>query len=79
MLTSVKKVKNTVLWTYVISDLNSEEIGGMFYVKELQEKKGNQTEFRVAKVVQRKGDKVYVKMNGYNILINIWINKKDII
>ena len=26
-----KKVKNTVPWTYVISDLNSEEIVGTFY------------------------------------------------
>ena len=26
----IKKVKNTVLWTYVVSDLNGEEIVGMF-------------------------------------------------
>ena len=31
-----KKVKNTVPWTYVISDLKGEEIVGMFYPKELQ-------------------------------------------
>ena len=31
----VKKVKNTVPWTYVISDLNGEEIVGSFYEKEL--------------------------------------------
>ena len=30
------KIKNTVLWTYVISDLNGEEIVGTFYEKELQ-------------------------------------------
>ena len=29
----IKKVKNTVLWTYVISDLNREEIVGAFYEK----------------------------------------------
>ena len=29
----VKKVKNTVPWTYVISDLNGEEIVGSFYEK----------------------------------------------
>ena len=33
---AIKKVKNTVLWTYVISDLKGEEIGGTFYEKELQ-------------------------------------------
>ena len=29
----IKKVKNTVLWTYVIKYLNSEEIIGIFYEK----------------------------------------------
>ena len=32
----ISKVKNTVLWTYVINDLNGEEIIGTFYEKELQ-------------------------------------------
>ena len=32
----IKKIKNTVPWTYVISDLNGEEIKGSFYEKELQ-------------------------------------------
>ena len=31
----IKKVKNTVPWTYVINDLNGEEIIGTFYEKEL--------------------------------------------
>ena len=30
-----KKIKNTVPWTYVIDDLNGEEITGTFYEKEL--------------------------------------------
>ena len=38
----IKKVKNTVPWTYVINDLNGEEITGTFYEKELQ--KTNQEE-----------------------------------
>ena len=32
----VKKIKNTVPWTYEINDLNGEEIAGNFYEKELQ-------------------------------------------
>ena len=32
----VSKIKNTVPWTYVINDLNGEEIIGKFYEKELQ-------------------------------------------
>ena len=31
----IKKIKNTVPWTYVINDLNGEEILGTFYEKEL--------------------------------------------
>ena len=55
----IKKVKNTVPWTYAINDLNGEEIIGTFYEKELQ--KTNQKEFRIEKVIKRKGDKLYVK------------------
>ena len=46
----IKKVKNTVPWTYVINDLNGEEITGTFYEKELQ--KTNQEEFRIEKVIR---------------------------
>ena len=34
----IKKVKNTVPWTYIISDLNEEKLVGTFYEKELQNK-----------------------------------------
>ena len=55
----IKKIKNTMPWTYVISDLNGEDIVGSFYEKELQ--KTNQKEFRIEKVIKRKGNKLYVK------------------
>ena len=55
----VSKIKNTVPWTYVINDLNGEEIIGTFYEKELQ--KTNQKEFRIEKVIKRKVDKLCVK------------------
>ena len=72
----IKKVKNTVPWTYVINDLNGEEIIGTFYEKELQ--KTNQQEFRIEKVIKRKGDKLYVKWKGYDSSFNSWIDKKDL-
>ena len=34
----IKNIKNTVPWTYVIQDINSEEIIGMFYEKITKEK-----------------------------------------
>ena len=43
----VSKNKNTVPWTYVINDLNGEEITGTFHGKELQ--KTIQKEFRIEK------------------------------
>ena len=52
----VSKIKNTVPWTYVINDLSGEEIIGTFYKKELQ--KTNQKEFRLEKVIKRKGGKL---------------------
>ena len=55
----ISKIKNTVPWTYVVSDLNGEEITGSFYEKELQ--KTGQKEFRIEKVLKVKGDKLYVK------------------
>ena len=73
----IKKVKNTVPWTYVINDLNGEEIIGSFYEKELQ--KTNQREFRIEKVIKRKGDKLYVKWKGYDNSFNSWIDKKDLV
>ena len=48
----IKNIKNTVPWTYVIYDLNGEEITGTFYEKELQ--KIDQQEFRIEKVVKKR-------------------------
>ena len=74
---SISKIKYTVPWTYVISDLNGEPITGSFYEKELQ--KTNQKEFRIEKVLKRKGDKLYVKWKGYDNRFNSWIDKKDLV
>ena len=73
----ISKIKNTVLWTYVISDLNDEPITGNCYEQELQ--KTNQKEFRIEKVIKRKNDKLYIKWKGYNNLFNKWIDKKNLI
>ena len=73
----VSKIKNTVPWAYVINDLNSEEIIETFYEKELQ--KTDQKEFRIKKVIKRKGDKLYVKWKGYDNSFNSWIDKKDLV
>ena len=66
----IKKVKNTVLWMYVIYMSSTLQKG-----KELQ--KTNQTQFRIEKIIKRKGDKLYVKQKGYDNSFNSQIDKED--
>ena len=73
----IKKVKNTVPWTYDINDLNGEEIIATFYEKELQ--KTNQEELRIEKVIKRKVNKIYVKWKEYNNSFNSWIDKTSLV
>ena len=73
----IKKIKSTVPWTYVINNLNGEEIIGTFYEKELQ--KIDQQKFRIEKVIKKKGDKLYVKWKRYDSSFNSWIGKKDLV
>ena len=70
-------IKNTVLWTYVIGDLNGEPITGSFYEKEFQ--KTSEEKFRIETVIKRKGNKLYVKWKGYDNSFNSWVDKKDIV
>ena len=73
----IKEIKNTVPWTYVINDLNGEEIIGTFYEKELQNT--NQEKFRIEKGIKKKGNKLYVKWKGYDNSFNSWIDKKYLV
>ena len=76
---AVSKIKDTVPWTYVMSDLNGEKISGSFYEKELQ--KTSQEKFRMEKVLKGKGDKLYVKWKKFlkEKVINYMSNVKDTI
>ena len=49
----------------------------MFYENEIQ--KINQKEFRVEKVIKEKGDKLYIKLKGYDNSFNSWIDKKGVV
>ena len=73
----IKKLKNTVPWTYILNDLNGEEIIGTFYENELQKTKQN--EFWIEKVIKKKGDKLYVKWKVYDNSFNSCIDEKDIV
>ena len=72
--TGVFKIKNTVPWTYVISDLNSEPIAGSFHEKKKKMQKTSLEKFRIEKVPKIKGDKLYVKWKGYS-----WKDKSELV
>ena len=69
----LKKVKNTGLWTYIISDPKGEEIVGTFYENEFQ--KANQKQFRTEKIIKRKGDKLFVKWEGHSSSVTVGLIK----
>ena len=48
-----------------------------FHEKELQNT--SQEQFRIEKLIKRKGDKMYVKWKGYDNSFNCSIDKKDLI
>ena len=56
------------------NDLNGEEITGSFYEKELQ--KTSQKEFRIEKVLKRKGDKFMSNAKGMIIHLIVGLIKK---
>ena len=61
----IKKVKNTVSWTYIINNLNLEE-----------KKTRKKQELRIEKVIKKKGDILYIKWKVYDSSFNSWIDKK---
>ena len=55
-----------------MDDLNGEKSIGTFYEKELQ--KTYRQEFKIEKVIKRKGDKLYAKWKRYDSSFNSWID-----
>ena len=50
--TRTLKIKKTVPWSYVISDVNGEPTAGRFYQKKLQ--KTSQEKFRIEKIIKKR-------------------------
>ena len=57
--------------------LMAKKLLALFYEKELQST--YQQEYRIERVIKKKGDELYVKWKGYNNSFDSWIDKKDII
>ena len=73
----ISKIKNIVSWTYIINDLNGDEIARTFDEKGLH--KTHQEELRIEKVVKRTGNKICIKWKDYENFFNCWIDKKSIV
>ena len=63
----IKKVKNTVSWIYVISDVKAKEVVGTFCEKELQ--KTNLKKFIVEKVIREKS--INYMLNGKATIVGL--------
>ena len=66
----IKRVKNTVRWTYANNDPNGTKIVGTFCEKKF--------EIRIGKVMKRKVNKLYIKRKSYDNLFNSWIDRNGI-
>ena len=73
----LKKLK-TLFHRHVISEINGEKIIGIF-CKKKNCIKTNHKEFRIEKVIKKKGNKLYVKWKGYDNLSNSGIDKKGVV
>ena len=49
------------------------------FMKKKKLLKSSQQEFRIEKVIKKNGDKLYVKLKGYDSSFTIWIDNKDLI
>lgn len=74
------------IYTYVLQDLNSEEIDGYFYTEELtgvgKERLGNDQKFEVEEILRSKGrgnkKQYFVKWRGWPISFASWVSASDI-
>lgn len=73
----ISKIQYTQPITYLLKDLENNEIKGAFYAEELQ-KTANPHTYLIEKIIRRgHGDRLYVKWLGFDSSHNSWINKKD--
>jgi hypothetical protein len=62
---------------YTLTDLNKETIEGTFYEVELQ-KVNLPEKYTIEKILQKKGNKYFVKWQGYPAKFNSWISSSDL-
>ena len=74
---AVSGIKNTVPWTYVVSDLNGEKVNGSFYQKEWEKKNKKKLEYK--KYLKEKVINYTSNGKGMIIILIFGLIKKDFI
>ena len=74
---TIKEIRETNPITYIIKDLQGEEIKGTFYEPELQ--KTEPEIYRIEKVIEKEEGRSFVKWKGYPDKFNSWVDNKDLI
>lgn len=74
-LFKIKECRLTKPATYLAEDVDGNPIRNAFYNEELQKAKYSDI-YLVEKIVEKKGNKVFVKCLGFDKSHNSWINKK---
>lgn len=74
----IKRIQQTYPVTYLLIDMNGEDIHGSFYSEELQLVR-NPKLYLVEKILKTKGDKVYIKWLGFDSSHNSWIKKSNVL
>lgn len=74
----INKVQPTNPITYLLIDLEGQNINGTFYTEELQLAK-NPNLYLVEKIIKEKNNQVYVKWLGFDSKHNSWVDKKDVL
>lgn len=74
----IMRVQHTYPITYLLIDLNGQNIRGSFYSEELQLVEDPKI-YLVEKILKKKGDNVYIKWLGFDSTHNSWIKKSDVL
>lgn len=74
----IRSIKQTNPITYLLSDLNGQDINGAIYKEELQLVEHPDI-YLVEKIIRKKGNKMYVKWLGFDTSHNSWINQTDVL
>ena len=75
----IREIQYTNPITYLLNDLDGEEIKGSFYEQELQ--KTDQEIFRIEKIIRKDNKKkmALVKWRGYPEKFNSWVKMEDVV